>query len=437
MKKTISEKLRTKKYKRPNKIIYWLLMNLVVKGLAKKYKTTFTRKVDMKKYKNKQFILVGNHASRADYIFATLAVGSTVPLNFVAGHNEFYRSHLKLIFQIANAIPKKNFVPDMTTIKGVNSVIKEGGNICIFPEGMSSISGAQQPVAIGSGKFIKHYNLPVLMIKIKGGYLTNTKFCMDERPGKVEVELSELITAEQIKDLSAEDITNLLDSELYHDDYEWNKEAQVEYDCKNKPEYHIEQLLYKCPVCNKEFLMIGENGKIACKSCGFEAEIDQKYNLTAKPGVSIPESPSKWMEWERKIARQEVSREGFCLKEKVALGVLPKYEYLKNYQTSIPAGEGMLILNREGLTFEGLKDGKPFSLFIESKNLPSFGMCTDASIFYTFASDGEFYEFKPLETHTAIKWLLCAEELHRVNGGKWQNYPWFNYDNLNEGFIKF
>ena len=43
---------------------------------------------------------------------------------------------------------------------------------------MSSISGAQQPVALGSGKFIKHYNLPVLMIKIKGGYLTNTKYCL-------------------------------------------------------------------------------------------------------------------------------------------------------------------------------------------------------------------------------------------------------------------
>ena len=174
--KTIAQTLSTKKYKRPNKILYSLLVNIVVKSLARKYKTTITRKVNMKEYKNKQFILVGNHASRADYIFATLAVGSNIPLNFVVGHNEFYRSHLKLIFNIANAIPKKNFVPDMTTIRGVSSVIKQGGNICIFPEGMSSISGAQQPVALGSGKFIKHYKLPVLMIKIKGGYLTNTKF---------------------------------------------------------------------------------------------------------------------------------------------------------------------------------------------------------------------------------------------------------------------
>lgn len=437
MKQTIAQKLRTKQYKKPNKILYSLLVNIVVKSLAKKYGTTFNRKVDMKKYKNKQFILVGNHASRADYIFATLAVGSNIPLNFVVGHNEFYRSHLKLIFNIANAIPKKNFVADMTTIRGVSSVIKQGGNICIFPEGMSSISGAQQPVAIGSGKFIKHYKLPVLMIKIKGGYLTNTKFCLDERPGKCEVELSELLSEEQVNTLSAEQITTLLDAELYHDDYEWNKQEQVEYDCAGKPEYHIEQIMYKCPICGAEFNMVGENGKIICKTCNFEAHIDQKYNITAPKGSFIPETPSKWMEWERRIVRKEVSSENFCLKEHVLLGGLPDYKYLDKTQTSTPIGEGMLTLNREGLRFEGKKDGSPFSLFIESKNLPSFGMCTDASLFYTFAQNGEYYEFTPTETKTAIKWLLCAEEIHRINGGKWQNYSWFDYDDLTEGFKKF
>ena len=35
--KTIEEKLKSKKYKRPNKFIYSLLVNVVVKGLAKKY----------------------------------------------------------------------------------------------------------------------------------------------------------------------------------------------------------------------------------------------------------------------------------------------------------------------------------------------------------------------------------------------------------------
>ena len=436
MKLTIAQKLRAKKYKRPNKILYNLLLTFVVKGLARKYKTKFTRKIDMKQYKGKQFILVGNHASRADYIFATLAVGGAHQLNFVVGHNEFYRSHLKLIFNIANAIPKKNFVPDMCALRGINSVIKAGGNICIFPEGMSSISGAQQPVAIGSGKLIKHYNLPVLMIKIKGGYLTNTKYCLTDRPGEVEVELDELLSAEQVKNLSADEIASILDNELYHDDYEWNIEKQISYDCKGKPEYHIEQLLYKCPVCHKEFVMQGTNKKIACSECGFEVSIDEKYNLTARKGVKFPATPTKWFNWERRMARKEVLDQDFYMKEKVLLGVLPEYEHLKNYATSIHAGEGFLMLTKEGLTFEGTKHGQPFTFFIESKNLPSYGMCTDASVFYTFAHGGEYYEFTPLESKTAMKWMLCTEEIHRINGHKWQNYPWFDYEDIEEGFIK-
>lgn len=428
MKKTIAQKLKTKKYKRPNKLLYNLLLTFVVKALAKKYKTTFVRKVDMKKYKGKQFILVGNHASRADYIFATLAVGGAHPLNFVVGHNEFYRSHLKLIFNIANAIPKKNFVPDMTAMKGIASVIKQGGNICIFPEGMSSISGAQQPIALGSGKLIKHYNLPVLMIKISGGYLTNTKFCMNERPGKVEVELTELLNEEQIASLSAEEIDSLLDCQLYHDDYEWNLDKQVEFNCDGNPEYHIEQLLYKCPHCLSDYTIKGENGKISCSKCGFEVNIDEKYNLTAKDNVKHPKTPVSWFDWERRIERKSVQESNFFLKERVALGGLPDYKYLGKTETSLPLGEGMLTLTRDGLSYEGTKNGKPFNFFIESKNLPTYGMCTDASIFYTFAHNGEYYEFMPLESKTAIKWLLCTEEIHRINGGKWQNYPWFDYD---------
>ena len=433
--KTIEEKLKSKKYKRPNKFIYSLLVNVVVKGLAKKYGTTFKRNVDMKEYKNKQFILIGNHASRADYIYASLAVGADVPLNFILGHNEFYRSHLSFIVNLVNCIPKKNFVPDMLTIRGVKSVLSSGGNICFFPEGMSSISGAQQPVALGTAKFLKHYKLPVLMIKIKGGYLTNTKYCLDERPGKTEAELSELFTPTDLQNYSLDEITEILDKELYHDDYEWNKQKQYSYDCKGLPEYHIHQLLFKCPVCEKEFCITDGNGKITCSDCGLEIGMDEKYNLYLPKNVNLPATPAKWLEWERRMIRREVLNPEFEISEKVKLGVLPDYKLLTEGKTSLPAGEGLLTLNRKGLYYNGTKDGKDFNLFIECSALPSLGMCTDARFFYTLAKDGKYYEFTPLEHHSGEKWMLCVEEVHRVNGGKWQNYKWFDYDDLTEGFV--
>ena len=47
-------------------------------------------------------------------------------------------------------------------------------------------------------------------------------------------------------------------------------------------------------------------------------------------------------------------------------------------------------------------------------------MCTDLSRFYTFYK-GEFYEFYP-KNITTEKWFLATEEIHRRQGGKWQDF---------------
>ena len=100
-----------------------------------------------------------------------------------------------------NVIPKKNFTADIYTIKEVSRIIKKKGNIILYPEGMSSISGANQPVAVGTGKFIKHFKLPVYYSLIKGGYLTSPKYDLNERLGRVEVEYDILLTPEEIEKL--------------------------------------------------------------------------------------------------------------------------------------------------------------------------------------------------------------------------------------------
>ena len=55
-------------------------------------------------------------------------------------------------------------------------------------------------------------------------------------------------------------------------------------------------------------------------------------------------------------------------------------------------------------------------------SLPTFGMCTDISRFYTFL-DGQFLEFYP-ERNDALRWVHLVEEMHRFRGGKWQACPY-------------
>lgn len=417
---TLQQKLVRRRLHRPNYIIYRILAFVVVKLMfEKKYGVTYTYKVNPKDFKA-PFIVVGNHASRLDYIFSSLAL---LPhsLNYVAGYNEFFRSHLSFIFRLMQAIPKKNFVSDTYTIREVKRVIGDKGNVIVFPEGMSSISGANQPCALASGKMLKHFGLPVLRIGISGGYLTSTKYCLDERPGRVNVEVDLLFTPDQLAELSAEEIQAELDKAIYHDDYEWNKTARVKFDGKGQMAKNLHDMLYWCPRCGAEFTMKGEGNKIVCMNCGNGAELNEYYDLVPLDDKCvIPDTPRVWWDMQRDLARELVKDESFILREQVKLGTLPKFKYLKNQDTSEITGEGELTLDRDGLRFEGIRDGMPFSFSIKAKNLPTYGMCTDMSRFYTFV-DGEFLEFFP-NGRSVAKWLLTTEENHRRAGGLWKDF---------------
>ena len=100
--------------------------------------------------------------------------------------------------------------------------------------------------------------------------------------------------------------------------------------------------------------------------------------------------------------------------------MLPQKGLLKKQATSYIVGEGTLTLDKTGLSYEGTRDNAPWSFHIDTKNLPTYGMCTDVSRFYTFVG-GEFVEFYP-EKNTVEKFFLATEELHRLNGGKWQDF---------------
>ena len=416
---TLQEKLEARKIKKPG-FIYWLLGGVWKLLFLKKYNVHYKFNIDVKKLKG-PYIVVSNHASRLDYIYSGLAFYPQ-KLNFVAGYNEFFRSHLQGVFKLLRVIPKRNFTSDIHTVKEVLRILKDGGKIMLYPEGMSSIGGGNQPCALGSGKLIKHCKVPVYMTKIKGGYLTNTKYCLDERIGRVDVEVDQLFSVEDIEKMSADEIQSKLDQAIKHNDYDWNKTERVAFKGKGRMAHNLHHLLYWCPKCGKELTMKGHDNVIECLECGNKAILNEYYDLLPENETCvIPETPSKWFNDERLRVRELVKDDNFIYQEHIKLGVLPKYKYLKNKATSEIVGDGLLTITKKAFVFEGTKDNQPFKLEIDPKTLPTFGMCTDVTFFYTF-DNGVYYEFIP-DGETTAKWLLSVEEVHRAVGGKWQDFP--------------
>lgn len=428
MKKTINQKVKETKIKKPNAVVNAVLSQVARALYYKPCKVKLTRNVDLDFYKDKPVIIVANHASRFDYAFVNYIMKRR-RINFVAAENEFHRSKFKTVFKLGRVIPKRNFVPDTKTIQGIAQIIKKekAGCVALFPCGMSTASGAQQPSMLGTGKLLKHFGVHVLAIRIYGGYLVCPKFDVKERYGKVEVELDELFNPEQLQQLSVEEIDRKVDEAIFTDDYAWNATRQNSYNRKDrKYAQNMEQILYKCPQCGKEMQMEGVDDVIKCTHCGNAARLDDKYNLIPIGGSVVPTNPRVWFDWQRREMRKAVLKDDFFIEEHVKLGLLPKYGYMKHNEVANIVGEGTLRIDRTGLTFKGIREEIPWDLFIKSENINTICLPVDGSFFYTYAS-GEFLQFVP-DKPSSMRWSLAVEEVYRVNGGKWQNYPWFNYD---------
>ncbi len=419
---TEQEKLEKRQLKPVPSLAYRMVAKLATVLFIKKYNVNFSYADDIGPYKGKAYVIVSNHASRIDYVFTAPAFFPD-PINFVVGYNEFFRSHLAMVLRLMQAVPKKNFTRQPYAIRQMIKIIKAGGRILLMPEGMSSISGANQPCATGGGHLLKSLKVPVLYTKIAGGYLTAPKFNNADRPGRVDVTAGVLFTPEQLSGMSADEIQAKLDELLYHDDYEWNKTARVKFDGAGKMAENLHQLLFWCPKCGTELRMESQGNTISCTSCGNNASLNEYYDLI--PGGEdcvIPDTPRVWFDQQREHIKSRIAAdESFKLTERVKIGTLPAQGYLKNQATSIIVGEGTLTLDREGLHFEGSRDSAEFKFLVPIKQLPTYGMCTDVSRFYTFVN-GDFIEFYPERDSTEL-WFMATEEMHRACQGAWQDFP--------------
>lgn len=422
MKETLQEKLAKRKYKKPNKFIYRALNKIIINPfLAPKFHPTYHIIDNINDYNGPCF-LIYNHQSRMDYIYIAQATYPR-PLNFVVGYNEFFRSHLQFILKIIHTIPKKNFNSDVASIRAMNKIIKQNGVVCISPEGMSSITGHSQPIALGTGKLLKHYCIPVYMVKLKGAFLSNTKVCLDERYGKVDVTLKRLFDGEQLKNLSTNDIENKINEALWQDDYEWNKKERIKFDMKGNSCSHLHDLCYHCFKCNKDFTMFGQKDKIVCKECGNGATLNEYYDLIPFDDTCvIPSSISKWVDEERRLVYHEIQNENFEFKEEAKIGKIPEDHFIKNQATSEICGEGVLTINHQGFFYKGTKDNKDFEFKIDYNHLPTLGMPIDVT-FFSIYHDGKYYDVFP-KNAVVGKILLIVEEMHRLHVNAWKNFPW-------------
>ena len=74
-----------------------------------------------------------------------------------------------------------------------------------------------------------------------------------------------------------EEINNLINENIAYNEFDYIKEKGLKFKQKNKAE-GLENVLYYCPKCHKEFTLSTSGNTIKCDHCGFELEIKEDYH---------------------------------------------------------------------------------------------------------------------------------------------------------------
>jgi hypothetical protein len=280
----------------------------------------------------------------------------------------------------------------------------------MFPEAAYSFDGTKTTLPSTVAKLIKMLGVPFVMLETYGSYLRDPIFNrLQNRDLPVSAELRYVLSPEQIKEMSVEEIQAVIDEQFSFDQYRWQKENKIVIDEPFRAD-GLETVLYKCPHCQKEGKMEGKGIHLTCHECGKKWELTELGYLKALDGEDIFDHIPDWYRWERECIRKEIldGTYGFDVPCDIYMIVNTKDVYR--------VGEGRVSHNKEGLHLVGCEGKIDYS-----QSSKSMYTCEAAFHWYTLGdvigmgNNRALYFAMPKEdVHVVGKVRLASEEIFKI-----------------------
>ena len=264
-----------------HKVVYTLLRPVVAPYVAWKYGIKVER---FKEENGRQYLIVMNHQTGFDQFFPCMAFRQ--PLYFIASEDIFSIGWVsRLLTWLVAPIPIRKQTTDIQAVKNCIKVAKEGGSICLAPEGNRTFHGRTIYMNPSIGSLARKLALPIAVFRIEGGFGIQPRWSDVVRKGRMRGYVSQVIEPEEFKDLTAHELYERIEKALYVDE---GREAGP-YVHKKAAEY-LERAMYVCPYCGlSEFE--SHDDLIRCKKCNRQIRYTP---TTALEGVGF-EFPHKFV----------------------------------------------------------------------------------------------------------------------------------------------
>jgi len=210
---------------------------------------------------DRPYLIVYNHQTGFDQFFIGLTFRN--PVYYVASEDIFSMGWVSgLIRWLVAPIPIKKQTADLQAVKNCIRVAREGGSICIAPEGNRTYHGRTVYMKPGIASLAKKLGLPLAIFRIEGGYGVHPRWSDVVRRGTMRCYVSRVVEPEEYAAMTATELMTLIEEELKVD------EARVtgEFRHKKNAEF-LERVLYTCPWCGLTTLESSDD-MICCKTCG-------------------------------------------------------------------------------------------------------------------------------------------------------------------------
>ena len=348
-------------------------------------------------------IVLCNHGSFIDFIYAAALLRKYKP-HFITARLYFYHPVLGWLLRKVGAFPKSMFAMDMENAKNCLTVLRNGEILAMMPEARLSTTGRFEDIQGSTHAFIKKTALDVYTIKIGGDYLADPKWGKGFRRGAVvEAELDLLYTAQQVRELSPEQLQEGIERRLTYNEFHWLRQRpHIRYRSPRIAE-GMENILIRCPHCNHLHTITAKKNKLFCQHCGFLTAVDARYQFDKDfPFADL----TQWYDWQKQLLTQEITENShYALTSQVELRLPGDGKGMTRH-----GGHGICTLTREGLTYEGTKDGETVNLQFSIRRI--YRLLFGAGENFEIYDGTRILYFVPEERRSAVDWYMASMILH-------------------------
>lgn len=218
-------------------------------------------------------LIISNHVTDWDPLMLALSFPEK-QYYYVASEHIFRLGLIsRLITWLLEPIARRKASMGTDTVMSCLRHLRAGHSVCIFAEGDASWDGLTHEIFASTGKLARNSGASLITYRLEGAYLSRPRWSRKIYKGKVKGHPVAVYTPEQLKAMTPAQITARINSDIFENAWERQKELKTVYK-NNGIADGIGQALYMCPQCRRIGTVSGKGRKVSCE-CGFSTEFNE------------------------------------------------------------------------------------------------------------------------------------------------------------------